>query len=89
MNPIANKKEAEILDYLSSDIGKTVDTNASRCYQQKGIEIFAKTSQLLKKAEENALNGSSFDNIFGNSFSNLRSDFDEYRKISLTSKERK
>lgn len=90
MNPIANKKESEILDYLSNDIEEAVDTSAHYCKQQEGIEtIFNFTILHNVSKERKLLHDLIFSKIFSNSFSTVRSRFDEFAKISLTSKERK
>ena len=88
MNPIANKKEAEILDYLSNDIEEAVDTPACYCEQQKGIKTLFDMRSLNIIGEKNFLKDLLYFNIFSNSFSQERGNMQECIKISLTSKDR-
>ena len=83
MNPIANCKIKEVINYLCVDIEDPVDTPVSRAEQQKGLEVFRKT-MLMLSADDMADN--EYCEIYKNSFSRCRSRFDEYSRVLLTSK---
>lgn len=86
INFIALKKEEEVLDYLCNGLENSPDTSAARCDQQKGLEVFRKTMmmQTVRCMQDNE-----FHRIYQNSFSRCRSRFDEYSRVSLTSKKRR
>lgn len=86
LNYIALAKDTEVLDYLCNGLVDSPDTNAARCEQQKGLEVFRKTTrmQTIRCMQDNE-----FRKIYQNSFSRCRSRFDEYSKVSLTSNERR
>lgn len=86
MNNIAHEKENEVLNYLCNGLVNFPDTCVARQEQQKGLEVFRKTMlmQSVRCAQDNE-----FHKIYHNSFSRCRSRFDEYARVSLTSKERK
>lgn len=86
VNYIALAKEEEVLKYLCNGLVNSPDTNAARCEQQKGLEVFRKT---MKMQTVQCMQENEFRKIYQNSFSRCRSRFDEYSRISLTSKERK
>ncbi len=86
MNAIANAKIKEVLDYLCNDLEDSPDTSVARCEQQKGLEVFRKT-MLMQSVED--MQENEYHSIYQNSFSRCRSRFDEYYRVSLTSKERK
>jgi hypothetical protein len=84
LNEIALKKEEILLNYLCNDLVDSPDTSVARCKQQKGLEVFKETMLLhtVKSMQDNE-----FQKIYQNSFSRCRSRFDEYSRVSLTSKE--
>ena len=86
MNKIALAKEDELLDYLCNGLVDSPDTSAARCKQQKGLKVF-KNTMLLQTVR--SMQDNEFQKIYQNSFSRCRSRFDEYSRVSLTSKERK
>ena len=47
MNPIANSKIKEVIDYLNVDIENPVDTPVSRAKQQKGLEVCRATAEMM------------------------------------------
>lgn len=86
VNNIALEKERVLLEYLSNNLIDSPDTSVARCKQQEGLEVF-KDLMLLQSAKD--MQDNEFKKIYQNSFSRCRSRFDEYSKVSLTSKERK
>lgn len=86
MNYIALEKSKEVLEYLCNDLVDSPDTHAARCEQQKGLEVFRQT---MKMQSIRCMKDNEFHRTYQNSFSRCRSRFDEYSRISLTSKERK
>lgn len=83
MNPIANSKTQEVLDYLCINLENSVDTSASRAEQQKGLEVFRQTMIMLTVED---MQDCEYMRIYQNS--RIRSFFDEHFRISLTSKNR-
>lgn len=86
MNFIAQEKEAEVIAYLHNGLVDSPDTSTARYEQQKGLEVFRKTMmmQTVRCMKDNE-----FHKIYQNSFSRCRSRFDEYSRVSLTSKKRR
>lgn len=83
MNPIANSKTQEVLDYLCIDLENPVDTSASRAEQQKGLEVFRQTMIMLTVED---MQDCEYFKFYQNS--RTRSRFDERFRVSLTSKNR-
>lgn len=85
MNSIALEKENEVFSYLSNGLKGMPDTSTARYEQQKGLEVFRKTMmmQTVRCMKDNE-----FHKIYENSFSRCRSRWDEYSRVSLTSKKR-
>ncbi len=85
MNYIASTKEEEVFSYLSNGLKGMPDTSPARYEQQKGLEVFRKTMmmQTVRCMKDNE-----FHKIYENSFSRCRSRWDEYSRVSLTSKKR-
>lgn len=83
LNSIAIEKEKEVLGYLCNGLVNSPDTNAARCEQQKGLEVFRKT-MLMQSVED--MQDNEFHKIYQSSFSRCRSRYDEWFRVSLTSK---
>ena len=86
MNEIAIAKSKEVLGYLSNGLIDSPDTAVARYEQQKGLEVFRKTHQ-MHTAE--TMQDCDFHKIYQNKSFGCRSRFDEFARVSLTSKERK
>lgn len=87
MNPIANGKIKEVIDYLHVDLEyPAVDTSSSRQQQQKGLEVFRDTMNMLTVKDMQDLE---YIKVYQNSFSRCRSRYDEHSRVSLASEKRK
>lgn len=86
MNNIAQSKENDVLDYICNGLVNSPDTIAGRFKQQQDLEVF-RQSALLQTVD--IMQSNDYQEIYKNSFSRCRSRFDEYARVSLTSKERK
>lgn len=86
MNNIAKAKENDVLDYICNGLVNSPDTIAGRFKQLQGLEVFRKSISLQTA---DIMKSNDYQEIYKNSFSRCRSRFDEYGRISLTSKERK
>ncbi len=86
MNNIAKAKEEEVLKYLCNGLVNSPDTRAARFKQQQGLEVF-RHAAFLRTVD--IMKSNAYQEIYNNSFSRCRSRFDEYSRVSLTSKERK
>lgn len=85
-NNIAIAKNEEVLAYLRNGLVDSPDTIAARYEQQKGLEVFRETDQMLSKNIE-AMQDLEFHKIYWNR-SGCRTRFDEFARVSLTSVER-
>ena len=86
MNEIAMAKIKEVHGYLCNGLVDSPDTSVARYEQQKGLEVFRKTHQMLT---DETMQDNDFHKIYQNKSFGCRSRFDEFARVSLTSKERK
>ena len=86
MNEIAIAKIKEVHGYLSNGLVDSPDTSVARYEQQKGLEVFRKTHQIHT---DETMQDCDFHKIYQNKSFGCRSRFDEFSRVSLTSKERK